>query len=47
MSGASMTLPNGAPAQRPDHDLPVSFRNIWIRPLTKAAIAQDLGEDVK
>ena len=30
-----------------DHDSPVSFRNIWIRPLPAAAIAQDLTGDSK
>jgi hypothetical protein len=39
--------PDAAPIQLQDHDSPVAFRNIWIRPLTDAAIAQDLGKDGK
>jgi hypothetical protein len=30
-----------------DHDSPVSFRNIWIRPLPAVAIAQDLTGESK
>ena len=37
---------DAAPIQQ-DHAWPVSFRTIWIRPLTEAAIAQDLGKDGK
>jgi len=33
--------PDAAPIKLQDHDSPVSFRNIWVRPLSEAAI--DLG----
>ena len=40
-------LADAAPIQLQDHTWPVSFRTIWIRQLTEAAIAQDLGKDGK
>ena len=34
---------DAAPLYLQDHDSPVSFRNIWIRPLPAEAVAQDLN----